>query len=525
MRSHYDVIIVGGGHNGLVAAAYLAKSGRSVVVLERDDHTGGAAISAQAFEGHDARLSRYSYLVSLLPQRIIDDLGLRVDLIRRRYSSYTPVPGAPERGLLIDAQDAQATAASFESIGDSADATGFAAFYADTTRLAEKLWPTVTQPLLTRSEVKRIVNDDELWNAFIERPLGNAIESYLAGDVARGVALTDALIGTFTRAHDESLDQNRCFLYHVIGGQTGDWDVPRGGMGAVTDEMARAARHAGAELVTRARVTRVDPGSAEARASVTVDVDGAVTHLLADRVLANVSPWALDELLGESRPDATRPAGAQIKVNLLLSRLPRLADATVTPEQAFGGTFHINETYTQLEAAYEQAAAGQIPTTLPCEIYCHSLSDPTILGPELRESGAHTLTVFGLHAPHALVTSDNNERVRGDLVAAVVRSLNSVLAEPIDDVVLRDAHGNPCIEGKTTLDLENALNMTGGNIFHGPLSWPWCEDDADLSTPAARWGVATAHPRVLLCGSGAQRGGAVSGLGGHNAAMAVLEEG
>jgi len=525
MRSHYDVIIVGGGHNGLVAAAYLAKSGRSVVVLERDDHTGGAAISAQAFEGHDARLSRYSYLVSLLPQRIIDDLGLRVDLIRRRYSSYTPVPGAPERGLLIDAQDAHATAASFESIGDSADATGFAAFYADTTRLAEKLWPTVTQPLLTRSEVKRIVNDDELWNAFIERPLGNAIESYLAGDVARGVALTDALIGTFTRAHDESLDQNRCFLYHVIGGQTGDWDVPRGGMGAVTDEMARAARHAGAELVTRARVTRVDPGSAEARASVTVDVDGAVTHLLADRVLANVSPWALDELLGESRPDATRPAGAQIKVNLLLSRLPRLADATVTPEQAFGGTFHINETYTQLETAYEQAAAGQIPTTLPCEIYCHSLSDPTILGPELRESGAHTLTVFGLHAPHALVTSDNNERVRGDLVAAVVRSLNSVLAEPIDDVVLRDAHGNPCIEGKTTLDLENALNMTGGNIFHGPLSWPWCEDDADLSTPAARWGVATAHPRVLLCGSGAQRGGAVSGLGGHNAAMAVLEEG
>jgi phytoene dehydrogenase-like protein len=163
MRSHYDVIIVGGGHNGLVAAAYLAKSGRSVVVLERDDHLGGAAISAQAFEGHDARLSRYSYLVSLLPQRIIDDLGLRIELIRRRYSSYTSVPSNPERGLLVDAVDALATARSFGSIGDGGDASGFATLYSDTTRLAEKLWPTVTQPLMTRSEVKRLVDNDELW--------------------------------------------------------------------------------------------------------------------------------------------------------------------------------------------------------------------------------------------------------------------------------------------------------------------------------------------------------------------------
>ena len=87
------MVIVGGGHNGLTAAAYLARTGRSVAVLERLDHVGGAAISAEAFEGVDARLSRYSYLVSLLPQRIIDDLGLEIRLVRRRYSSYTPVPG------------------------------------------------------------------------------------------------------------------------------------------------------------------------------------------------------------------------------------------------------------------------------------------------------------------------------------------------------------------------------------------------------------------------------------------------
>src|SRR5204862_3771574 len=102
-------------------------------------------------------------------------------------------------------------------------------------------------------------------------------------------------------------------------------------------------------------------------------------------------------------------------------------------------------------------------------------------------------------------------------------SLDAVLGEPLADVLMTDSDGNPCVETKTTLDIEHALHMPGGNIFHGPLSWPFVEDDADLSTPAARWGVQTAHPRILLCGSGAVRGGAVSGLGGHNAAMAVLE--
>ena len=524
MLTQYDAVIVGGGHNGLVAAAYLAKAGRSVIVLERDDHLGGAAISADAFDGHDARLSRYSYLVSLLPQRIIDDLGLKIELIRRRYSSYTPVPGSPEKGLLVDNVDAAKTRASFESIGEGSDADGFDRLYDDTTVLAQKLWPTVTEPLLTRSETKSLVASAELWDRFIEKPLGSAISHYVSGDVSRGVVLTDALIGTFSYADDPSLDQNRCFLYHVVGGSTGDWDVPRGGMGAVSGEMARAAREAGAQLVTGAEVVRIRPGTTSERASVDVIIDGAETTISAEHVLANVSPWVLGQLLGEPLPVDERPAGAQIKVNLLLKRLPKLADSTVTPEQAFGGTFHINETYSQLQSAFDQAAAGRVPDLLPCEIYCHSLSDPSILGPELRESGAQTLTVFGLHAPHALTTPESNDRVREELVASVLRSLNSVLAEPIEDVVLMDAHGRPCIEGKTTLDLELALNMTGGNIFHGPLSWPWAEDDEDLSTPAARWGVATDHPRVLMCGSGSRRGGAVSGIGGRSAAMAIMEE-
>ncbi len=204
-------------------------------------------------------------------------------------------------------------------------------------------------------------------------------------------------------------------------------------------------------------------------------------------------------------------------MNLLLRRLPRLRDENVTPEQAFGGTFHVNETYTQLEYAYQQASHGRIPDPLPCEIYCHSLADPSILSPELRASGAHTLTVFGLQTPHGLDASGEQ------LQHAVLASLNSVLAEPITDVVATDTHGRPCIETKTTTDLENALGMTAGNIFHGGLQWPFVEDDDPLETAAQRWGVATNHDRILLCGSGSRRGGGVSGLGGYHAARAVLE--
>ncbi len=500
-------MIVGGGHNGLVAAAYLALAGKRVTVLERLDHVGGAAVSAQAFEGVDARLSRYSYLVSLLPASIIRDLRLDITLARRRYSSYTPDPGT-DRGLLVDNESPDAPA-------------GWHDFYAGTGRLARALFPTVTEPLLTRAEARRAVGDDALWASLIERPIGETIAEAFTDDLVRGVVLTDALIGTFAPNIDETLAGNRCFVYHVIGGGTGDWDVPVGGMGAVTGELARAARLAGAEIVTGAEVTGITP-------------DGEVAYrnrdeervLAADWVLANVAPSTLERLVS-IRPQAASSTseGAQVKVNLLVSRLPRLRDTAVDPAAAFGGTFHINETWSQLSTAYDAASAGRVPDPLPCEIYCHSLTDPTILSPELRASGAQTLTVFGLHTPARLVTEANNEEMRASLQAAAIASLDSVLAEPIEGLLLTDSAGRPTIETKTTLDLEQALGLPGGNIFHGPLSWPFAEDDAPLETPAQRWGVATDHPRILLCGAGAQRGGGVSGLGGHNAAMAVLEAG
>lgn len=511
-----DAVIVGGGHNGLVAAAYLARAGRRVQVLERSDHVGGAAVSAHAFDGVDARLSRYSYLVSLLPQRIITDLGARIRLSRRRYSSYTPDPvtgGAT--GLLIGPQS------TFDAIGAADDAAAFDAFYRRCRLVTTRIWPTLLQPLRTRSQMRGEVlsaQDTEsaaAWQALIEQPIGDAISAAVSHDLVRGVMATDALIGTFAAVDDPSLMQNVCFLYHLIGGGTGDWDVPVGGIGAVTGALAAAAAGHGAEIVTGADVYAVTPDG-----EVCYRHAGSARRVHAERVLANVTPAVLAELLGEPAPD-TAP-GAQVKVNLMLRRLPRLRDERVTPEQAFGGTFHINETFSQLAGAYATAATGRVPDPLPCEIYCHSLTDPSILSEDLQASGAHTLTVFGLHTPHSLTLRDP-DRMRDRLTSAVLNSLNSVLAEPIQDVLMEDAAGRLCIEAKTTADLEQALGMTAGNIFHGALRWPFVEDEATLETPAQRWGVATAHERILLCGSGSVRGGAVSGIGGHNAAMAVLE--
>ena len=521
----HDVVIVGGGHNALVAAAYLARAGKSVAVYERLEHLGGAAVSEEPWAGVAARLSRYSYLVSLLPRQIIQDLGLQIDLNRRRYSSYTPDPADPTQGVLVDNGDAQATAESFARVaGDPEEAERFSAFYDRISPVAQQLFPTVTAPLKRRSEVRELIGDDGLWDDLFERPLGQMIRESLSSDLARGIALTDGLIGTFATADEDSLRQNRCFLYHIIGGGTGDWDVPVGGMGRVSGELERAARDAGAELHIGTEVTSI-----AADGTVQFTRNGNAESARGRLVLSGVGPAVFERLLATGGAPGTpdkmpeRPEGAQVKVNMLLKRLPKLRDQHVDPQAAFAGTFHINETMTQLDEAHAQAAGGAIPDPLPAEIYCHSLTDPSILSPELQAEGVQTLTLFGLHVPDRLVNAETNERVRAELLAAAQRSLDSVLAEPIADCLYIAPDGSPCIEARTTLDLERSLGMIGGDIFHGSLSWPWAEDDEDLETPAARWGVATRLPNMLVCGSGARRGGAVSGLGGHNAAHAALE--
>lgn len=522
----YDAVIVGGGHNGLVAAAYLARAGRSVLVLERLGHTGGAAVSTRPFAGVDARLSRYSYLVSLLPAKIVRELGLNFEVRKRGVSSYTPVERAGRPGgLLVGGGEARTRESFARLTGSEREYESWRAFYGTTGRVAERVFPTLTEPLPTRAELRARVDDEAAWRMLFEEPIGQAVEREFADDLVRGVVLTDALIGTFADAHDRSLAQNRCFLYHVIGGGTGDWDVPVGGMGALTGALAGAALAAGAEIATGHEVLRIETdGTAVSPAEVTFRTATGEGRVAGRVVLVNASPKELAELLGEesAQPDVE---GAQLKVNMLLKRLPRLRDTSVDPREAFGGTFHIAEGYEQLARAYAEAATGELPSVPPSEIYCHSLTDPTILGRELAEQGYQTLTLFGLHAPARLFRHDNQE-AREVLLTATLAQLDSHLAEPLTDCLAFDVDGRPCIEAKTPLDLERELRLPGGHIFHRDLSWPYAEDGSDgpggPGAAGGRWGVETAHRNVLLCGAGAVRGGGVSGVPGHNAAMAVL---
>jgi phytoene dehydrogenase-like protein len=475
----YDAIVVGGGHNGLVASALLARAGLSVLALERSEHVGGAAVSAEVFPG--ARISRYAYLVSMFPEWLLRQLGARVELRRRSVSSYTPVD---DHGVMaVD--------------GLSPEWDGIQA------ELARRIFPTLTEPLRSRDALRELIGE-ELWEPAFERPISELVEAKLDDDVRRGVALTDATIGTFAPAADPELHQNRCFLYHVRR-----WDVPVGGMGAISAALERGARGAGVEIRTRTEVTGIDPDW------VVTCADGS--RFEGRHILAAVAPAVLARLMGEP-DDELPPEGSQLKINMLLARLPRLRDPAVPPEQAFTGTFHVNEGYEQLQRAYAEAAAGQIPSVPPCELYCHSLTDPSILSPELRASGAQTLTVFGLHMPARLFRGEP-DAARQAAVAATLGSIDSVLAEPLEDCLARDADGAPCLEAHTPLDLEAELEMPGGHIFHRDLSWPYAESDEEVGM----WGVETGHPNIWLCGAGARRGGCVSGIPGHNAARAVLE--
>jgi phytoene dehydrogenase-like protein len=510
--SSSEVVVIGGGHNGLVAATYLARAGRRVTVVEGRHELGGAVASAEIFEGVAARLSRFSYLVSLLPTTIIDELGLRLELRSRQVGSYTPVDAG---GLLVERHEGRATRDSFRALtGNEREYQAWAAFKDRLHDMAAVIEPTLIQPL-PRAEELRSRIDADLWSALVEQPLGELIESTFRDDTVRGLVLTDGLIGTFASAHDPSLRQNRCFLYHVIGNGSGEWRVPVGGMGAVTAELTRVAEQAKVEIRTGCAVERIEPQGDDG-GSVRLANGELIT---AKMILVNCAPATLQRLLGEAYEP---PVGSQTKINVVMRRLPQFRSG-IESAMGFAGTLHLGQGYGRLQQAYEEALGGQIPDPMPCEVYCHTLTDGSILDPELRAAGYHTLTLFGMHTPPDLFTADP-EGSRERAKAAALHSLQAVVAEPLEPCLALDRRGEPCIEVMSPLDIEAELGMPGGNIFHGDLAWPWLDDDDEAaSTAAHRWGVASAHPGILICGSGAVRGGAVSGLGGHNAAMAVLE--
>jgi len=494
----YDVVIIGGGHNGLVAATYLARAGKSVRILEANPEIGGASQSVRTFPEYDANLSRYSYLIALLPDKIISDLGLSFECISREVSSYTPY--GENKGLYVSRIWDALTESSFNELDPSGkEAKAWQTFYAEIAEFAEKIAPTMLQPLKSRSELKQQIDLDATWQYLIEEPIGKVITERFHNDVVRGVVLTDALIGTFASAFD--IQANICFLYHLIGNGTGEWKVPKGGMGALVNELVRVATESGVEISLNSKAIKVESTST----GVTVELENGET-VTSEYLLSNAAPGVLAKL--RQRPAPKSLDGSQMKINILLKRLPQLKSG-IDPRLAFAGTFHANESFTQCESVFAEAHNGVMPQKMPIEMYCHTLTDPSILGQELQDAGYQTLTLFGLHTPASLFDS-NNDAAREAALQSALASLNDYLAQPIEDVIA-------AIEVKTPLDIEEAIALPRGNIFHKDLSMPFREDGTEES-----WGVETDDPRIFICGAGAVRGGGVSGIPGHNAAMAIL---
>jgi len=344
MIETFDCVILGGGHNGLTSAAYLAKANKSVLVLEALDETGGAAVSVKPFKGLDANLSRYSYLVSLLPQQIIDELDLKLNLISRTIGSYTPVSeNGKETGLLVERNWDEKTKQSFENVTGSIDEFNtWSDFYTRIEKAAQVIAPTLLEPLISQTELKNKViaaTDEETYNWLFKIPITETIEKLFKNDVVRGVVLTDALIGTFTDGRDKELLGNRCFLYHLIGNGNGEWKVPQGGMGQVSKALKEKALQHGAVIRTNSKVTKVVSDGKTAQVSY-LDKDGNLKEISTKFVLSNMAPDVLNKALGRSVESNTE--GCQVKINMLLTRLPELKSGE-DPSLAFRGTLHVNE--------------------------------------------------------------------------------------------------------------------------------------------------------------------------------------
>ena len=481
------------------------------MLLEANGELGGATTSVRVFPDFDARLSRYAYLVSLLPDQIIRDLNLNFTALQREVMSYTPIEeNASHKGLLIARNWDEKTTSSFQNLQNgNEDMKEWQSFYKEIAEFAQRMAPTLLKPLPTREELKNSIGLDETWKYLIDEPIGKVISERFTNDYIKGVILTDALIGTFVSAN--SLQANICFLYHLIGNGSGEWKVPQGGMGALVLELERVAQAAGVEISLHSKVAKVESSNED----VTVILENG-NVFTSQYLLSNAAPQVLATLRGSLVPRSLE--GSQLKINMLVTKLPEFKSG-VNPADAFAGTLHINESFSQLEKAYQEAEMGQIPSTLPLEIYCHTLTDPTILSLDLQEKGYHTLTLFGLHTPASLFDLDHDTQ-RQLAKEAAIHSLNQYLKEPIETVLAVSAQGEYCIEVKTPLDIEAEISLPRGNIFHKDLSFPFREED---EKPC--WGVETDDPRIFICGAGAKRGGGVSGIPGHNAAMAVLERG
>lgn len=502
--------MIGAGHNGLVCACYLARSGLKVAVLERSDRIGGACVTEELWPGF--RLSTASYSVSLLLPEIISELQLDLDIRVKDPTHFAP---HPEGGGLFLWRNARKTHESISEVS-AAEADGYAAFVDLFEEAARRLRPLLSYPA-TRKQARRAFRQSDVERLFartVDGSIAEVAEDHLTTDLLKGLVASDGIIGTI--AGPRTPGTAYIYLHHAFGmatGISGAWGLVRGGMGAITAALAEDLESHGGEIRTEAEVAAIRLDD-HRRAAGCVLASGE--EIEARVVCSNATPRTTLDIAGR---DALPPEfvadiellpveGAVVKVNCALSALPRFKGLdSEGPGPEHLGTIKIAPSIDYLESSCRDAAEGRVSDELFCEAWIQSASEPG-LAPE----GKHTLTVFAQWAPYRLSEGSWDERREriGDTVIANLERYAPGLSDLIEH---RMVLGPP--------DLEERFGLSGGNIFHGELLPDWLMD----RRPAPGW---HRHrwplPRLYLCGSGAHPGGGVCGAPGRNAARSVLED-
>jgi phytoene dehydrogenase-like protein len=495
----WDVVVVGGGHNGLTAAAYLAIAGRSVLVLERREQLGGACTLERPFEDPGFVMSPCAYLVGLLHPRVIEELELE----RYGYRTFVVDPNQwtpfEDGTSLFQWRDEAKTAASVAALAPD-DVEGFLAYEALFDRIRDRLrrgprgdvWLGDAPDTAALEEL--FADDTEALDVVLHASIADVVEQYVRDERLRTALHGQGVIGTFAGPRDPGTAW--VHAHHSLG-LLGGWSFVEGGMGRVSFCLADAARDAGAVIASGVPVAAILPGEG-------VVLEGGET-IRATAVVSNADPVRTLALLGEradpalrTKVDGWRISSPVIKLNCGLSRLPTFPAAGGDPN-ALRAQVEIGRGIDATQAAYEEARRGE-PAPEWCELYFQTPYDPSV-----APAGRHTMSVFAQFVPYTLATGTWEER-REEIADAVLATIARFAPDVADCVLERQVLGPP--------DVEEQVGLTGGHIFQGEIlpDQMW----------EHRFGARTPVPGVYLCGAATHPGGSVMGVNGRNAAMAVL---
>jgi phytoene dehydrogenase-like protein len=506
----YDALIVGGGHNGLVAAAYLAKAGYSALVLERYRDVGGAAFTREISPGF--HLSEGSYVLSLMPRSILDDLEAwdGIQLIGRNPRFFMPFPD----GRSLTAWEETDRFLEEISKFSKKDAAAYPHYDAFVERAAEAMHKFILRNPPSFAEFAAEFKTAEEARIFQKMILGSAAEVaeyFFESEQMQAVACAFGVIGTFRGPRDAGTAYVK--LYHSMGnvtGKLGQWAYVKGAMGAVSQSLAAAARRFGVQIEVDSEVTRICVEGGQATGAVTAD--GREFH--ARSVLSNADPQRtyLEIVEKEKLPvdfladiKAIQISSPVMKLNLALERLPEYTAAGNDQRLAYTGGVFIGPSIEYFQRAYEDARAGGPSDSPIMSIHTQSAVDPSV-----APAGKHTLSIFTQYFPYELAEGSWEER--RDSIADHVLDRFAEYAPNIRDIVIeRQILAPP--------DIERRFGLTGGHIFQGELVPEQAFDLRPVPGSATYEGPISG---LYLCGAGAWPGGCVMGAPGHNAAMEAI---